>query len=71
VDPVLPCYPRARPNLTATCSSNLEVDVIIYEAVRAIGEPDAKAAIPDALGFVSRCLIRGSLTLEVAETLFV
>jgi hypothetical protein len=36
-----------------------------------MGEPDAKAAVPDALGFVSRCLIRGSLILEVVETLFV
>jgi hypothetical protein len=71
VDLVLPYYPRVRPNLTATCSGNLEVDVIICEVVRAMGEPDAEAAIPDALGFVSWCLIRGSLTLEVAETLFV
>jgi hypothetical protein len=70
VDPALPCYPRARLNLTATCSGNLEVDVIICEAVRAMGEPDAEAAVPDALDFVSRCLIRGSLILEVVETLF-
>jgi hypothetical protein len=49
VDPVLPYYPRARPNLTETCSGNLELDVIICEAVRAMEELDAEATVPDAL----------------------
>jgi hypothetical protein len=59
---------------SSDCSSvrpSENVRVTTMEAVRAVGEPDAEAAVLDALGFVSRCLIRGSLILEVVETLFV